>query len=82
MQCAIRNREEPLLRHVAMVAKLLDHNKPWSCKYGRKKMICVNFWGMIAHQEQEQDGSPSASCQSFENENVRQAESRKVVEIQ
>ena len=48
IQCAIKNREETLLRHVAMVAKLFDHNKPWSCKYGRKKMICVNFGGMIA----------------------------------
>ena len=49
IECAIRNREETLLRHVAMVAKLLDHNKPRSCKYGRKKkMICVNFGGMIA----------------------------------
>ena len=30
------NREEKLLRHVAMVAKFMDLNKPWSCKYGRK----------------------------------------------
>ena len=30
------NREEKLLRHVAMVAKFMDVNKPWSCKYGRK----------------------------------------------
>ena len=43
-----RNREEPLLRLVAMVAKLFDHNKPWSFKHGRKKMICVSFGGMIA----------------------------------
>ena len=25
------------LRHVTMVAKFLDLNRPWSCKYGRKK---------------------------------------------
>ena len=31
------NREGNSLRHVAMVAKLLDLNKAWSCKYGRKK---------------------------------------------
>ena len=30
------NREGNSLRHVAMVAKLLDLNKAWSCKYGRK----------------------------------------------
>ena len=33
----LRNREEKSLRHVAMVAKFLDLNKPCSCKYGRKK---------------------------------------------
>ena len=32
-----KNREEKSLRHVTMVAKLLDLNKAWSCKYGRKK---------------------------------------------
>ena len=31
------NTEEKSLRHDAMVAKLLDLNKAWSCKYGRKK---------------------------------------------
>ena len=29
-------REENLLRHVAMEVKLLDLNKLWSCKNGRK----------------------------------------------
>ena len=29
-------REENLLRHVAMEAKLLDLNKLWSCKNGLK----------------------------------------------
>ena len=83
IQCAIRNREETLLRHVAMVAKLLDHNKPRSCKYGRKKKndMC-EFWGHDCTHDQEQNGSPSAFCQSLENENDRQAVSRKVVEIQ
>ena len=28
---------EKSLRHVAMDAKFLDLNKPWSCKYGKKK---------------------------------------------
>ena len=30
------NREKPF-RHVAMEAKFLDLNKPWLCKYWRKK---------------------------------------------
>ena len=34
--CKALNREKSL-RHVAMVTKFLDLNKPWSCKYGRKK---------------------------------------------
>ena len=33
----LRNREEKSLRHVAMVAKFLDLNKPCSCKYGKKR---------------------------------------------
>ena len=82
IQCAIRNREETLLRHVAMVAKLFDHNKPWSCKYGRKKNDMCEFWGHDCTHDQEQNSSPSAFCQSFGNENDRQAVSRKIVEIQ
>ena len=35
--CKALNREKKSLRHVAMVTKFLDLNKPWSCKYGRKK---------------------------------------------
>ena len=38
-------------RHVAMVAKFMDLNKPWSCKYGgkkTKKLICITFLWMIA----------------------------------
>ena len=35
--CKALNREKTSLRHVAMVTKFLDLNKPWSCKYGRKK---------------------------------------------
>ena len=38
------------LRHVAMVAKFLYLNKPWSCKYSRKKTekIDMTFLCMIA----------------------------------
>ena len=42
---------EKSLRHVAMVAKCLDLNKPLPCKYGRKiktkKLSCVSFLCMI-----------------------------------
>lgn len=31
-------RQEKSSRHVALVAKCLDLNKPWSSKYGGKKM--------------------------------------------
>ena len=32
----LQSNKEKSLRHVAMVAKLLDLNKLWSCQYGRK----------------------------------------------
>ena len=37
--CALKtvNRRESL-RHVAMVTKFLELNRPWTCKYGRKQM--------------------------------------------
>jgi len=47
------NREDKSL-HLAscMAAKFLDLNKPWSCKYGRKKnekkLTCMTFLCMIA----------------------------------
>ena len=57
------NREEKSLRHVTMVAKLLDLNKAWSCKYGRKKktkqkqnnLVCMTS---VYDCTQEQNGSP------------------------
>ena len=63
-------------------SKNLDHNKPWSFKHGRKKNDMCEFWGNDCTHDQEQNGSPSAFCQWFENENDRQAVSRKIVEIQ
>ena len=33
------NREEISFCHIATVAKFLDLNKPWCCKYGQKKSI-------------------------------------------
>ena len=58
-----KNREEKSLRHVTMVAKLLDLNKAWSCKYGRKKktkqkqnnLACMTT---VYDCTQEQNGSP------------------------
>ena len=59
-----KNREEKSLRHVTMVAKLLDLNKAWSCKYGRKKkpkqkrknLACMTT--PVLDCTQEQNGSP------------------------
>ena len=58
-----KNREEKSLRHVTIVAKLLDLNKAWSCKYGRKKqtkqkqnnLACMTS---VYDCTQEQNGSP------------------------
>ena len=51
--CKAENREKSS-RHVTMVAKFLDPNKPWSCKYGRKKL-----YDFPVHDcTQEQNGSP------------------------
>ena len=58
-----KNREEKSLRHVTMVAKLLDLNKAWSCKYGKKKktkqkqnnLACMTS---VYDCTQEQNGSP------------------------
>ena len=42
-------REEKSLRHVAMVAKCLDLNKPLSWKKKKKELlICITFLPMIA----------------------------------
>ena len=49
---------------------------------GKKYIYVCEFWGHDCTHDQEQNGSPSAFCQSLENENDRQAVSRKVVEIQ
>ena len=75
-------REEKSLRHVAMVARLLDLMKLWSCKYGRKKttkLTCMTFLCMVEFM-QEQNGSPYVSSI------IRQCKcpslSRKIVEIQ
>ena len=51
---------EKSLRHVAMVAKCLDLNKPLPCKYGRKikteKFVLCVF--PVHDCTQEQNGSP------------------------
>ena len=46
-----------------MVAKFLDLNKPWSCKYDRKKNEKKNdMYDFPVHNcTQEQDGSPYLS---------------------
>ena len=45
------------LRHVTMVAKFLDLNKPWSCKYGRKKDKIDMFDFPVHDCTQEQNGT-------------------------
>ena len=44
--------DEKSFRHVTMVKKFLDLNKPWFCTYGRKiikkKLTCMAFLYMIA----------------------------------
>ena len=74
---------EKSLRHVAMVAKFLDFNKPWSCKFWKEKkyLTCMTF---LHDCTQEQKSSPESSP-NFSSI-VRQLKlpslSRKVVEIQ
>ena len=53
-------REEKPLRHVAMVAKFLDLNKPLSCKYSRKKKKTIKMTCMTPMHDctLDQNGSP------------------------
>ena len=50
-----------------MVAKFLDLNKPWSCKYSRnnnKKLTCLTFLCMIALRNKT---VPHSFLLSFDN---------------
>ena len=54
-----KNRKEKSLRHDAMVAKLLDLNKAWSCKkpkQKRKTLACMTT--PVLDCTQKQNGSP------------------------
>ena len=51
----LRNREEKSSRHVAMVAKFLDLNKPCSCKYGRKKKIDIYYFPIHGCTQEQND---------------------------
>ena len=56
-------------RHL-MVAKFLDHNKLWSCKYGgkkRKKLTCMRFLCIIALSRNKMVAN--AFLSSFDNAN-------------
>ena len=58
--CLLIYREERSLRHVDMVTKFLNLNKPWSCKYGRKKKI--EMYDFSVHDcTQRDNGSPHFS---------------------
>ena len=42
-----------------MEAKFLDLNKPWSCKYRKKKIEKIHMYDFAVHEcTQEQNGSP------------------------
>ena len=59
----VSSREEKL-RYVTMVAKVLDLNEPWSCKYGRKKKNeNIDMYGFAPVHDctQAQNGSPCFS---------------------
>ena len=71
------NREKSS-RHVAMVAKCLDPNKLWSCKYGRKKLTCLTFMYMIALRNKKEAHKFLPSLDNAEWPSL----SRKVAEIQ
>ena len=62
--------ERKSLRHVAMVAKFLYRNKPWSCKYDRKKKEeRIDIYDLHVHDcTREQNSSPYFLL-SFDNVN-------------
>ena len=41
--------EKKSLRHVAMVAKFLDLNQQWSCKYGKEKKDKIDMYDFPVH---------------------------------
>ena len=59
-----RYREEKSLRHVAMIPKFLDFNKPWSYQYGRKKNENNDMYDFpVQDCTQEQNGSQCSTMQ-------------------
>ena len=59
-----RYREEKSLRHVAMIPKFLDFNKPWSYQYGRKKTENNDMYDFpVQDCTQEQNGSQCSTMQ-------------------
>ena len=50
-------REEKSLPRVATVAKFLDLNEPWFCKYGKKNWEKIDMYDFPVHDcTQEQNG--------------------------
>ena len=66
---------EKSLPHVSMVAKSVDLNKPWSCKYGQKtiKMTWMTFLCIIAHRKET---VAHTFLPSFDNANGRLGQER------
>ena len=63
------------LRHVTMVAKFLDLNRPWSCKYGRKKDK-IDMYDFPEHDCTQQQNVSGCVLPSFDNENGRLCQER------
>ena len=65
---------EKSLRHVAIVAKFVDLNQPWSCKYGRKNDKNDMYDFPVHHCTPKQNGSSYFS--SIDKANCRLCQER------
>ena len=74
-------RSSKLLHHIVMVAKFLDLNNPWSCKYGskNKKNWHVQYDFLMHDCTWEQNSSPYFS--SIVQQCKQPSLSRRIVEI-
>ena len=76
-----RYREEMSLHHMSMVAKFLDLNNAWSCKYDRKKQkIDIGDLIPVLDYTQKQNDTPYFS--SIVQQCKWPSLSRKIIEIQ
>ena len=72
----VSSREEKL-RYVTMVAKVLDLNEPWSCKYGRKKTKILTCTALLLCMiAPRQKTVADAFLPSFDDANSRLCQER------